>query len=72
MYMASTERWYLERIVWLVAGFVVLGSLLLGLFVSKYWFVLTGLAGFNMIVFALTGFCPMAIIVNRLGGKPLC
>jgi hypothetical protein len=67
MYLASTEKWYLERVIWLIAGTVVLSSLLLGIFVNSYWFILTSLAGFNMIIFSLTGFCPMAIILHKLG-----
>ncbi len=65
MYLAPTHKWYLERIIWLIAGIVVLGGICLGLFVHKYWFVLPMLAGFNMIVFAFTGFCPMAVLLNR-------
>ena len=33
MYLASTTTWYLERIIRLMAGVFVLGSVLLGLFV---------------------------------------
>ncbi len=72
MYRAPTHRWYLERIIWLIAGIVVLGGIILGLLVSKYWFILPILAGLNMIVFALTGFCPMAVILNSIFGvEPL-
>jgi len=66
MYKAPTDHWYLERIIWLIAGVVVLGGISLGLFVNKYWFILPMLAGFNMIVFALTGFCPMAVFLNKI------
>ncbi len=66
MYKAPTDYWYLERIIWLIAGIVVLGGISLGLLVNKYWFVLPMLAGFNMIVFALTGFCPMAVFLNKV------
>ncbi len=66
MYLARTDRWYLERIIWLIAGTVVLGGTLLGIFVHKYWFAFPILAGFNMLIFAFTGFCPMAVVVNKL------
>ncbi len=65
MYRAPTDHWYLERIIWLIAGTVVLGGICLGLLVNKYWFILPMLAGFNMIIFAFTGFCPMAVILNK-------
>ncbi len=72
MYRAPTDHWYLERIIWLIAGIVVLGGITLGLLVSKYWLILPMLAGFNMIIFALTGFCPMAVILNKFFGiEPL-
>jgi membrane protein implicated in regulation of membrane protease activity len=71
MYLAPTDRWYLERIIWLIAGIVILASTCLGLFVNRYWFILTCIAGFNMIIFSLTGFCPMAVILNKIGVKPL-
>ena len=72
MYLARTDHWYLERLIWLIAGIVVLGGTILGLTVHKYWFVFPILAGTNMIIFAFTGFCPMAVILNKLGKKPLC
>ncbi len=66
MYLARTDKWYLERMIWLIAGTVVLGGTLLGIFVHKYWFAFPILAGFNMLVFAFTGFCPMAVFLNKV------
>lgn len=70
MYLAQTDGWYLERIIWLVAGIFALGSALLAWLHSPYWLILTGLVGVNLIVFALTGFCLMANIIYKLGAKP--
>lgn len=70
MYIAQTDSWYLERIIWLIAGIFALGSALLAWLHSPYWLILTGLVGVNLIVFALTGFCLMANIVYKLGAKP--
>lgn len=69
MYIAKTDSWYLERIIFLIAGAIVLLSLGLGFYVSKYWFLLTGFVGINLIVFALTGFCTMANILVKFGIK---
>ncbi|AWB10176.1 MAG TPA: DUF2892 domain-containing protein [Thermodesulfobium narugense] len=69
MYRAPTQNWYLERIIFLVAGIFVLVSLFLGLFLNPYWFILTFLVGINLIIFALTGFCIMANILYKLGAK---
>jgi hypothetical protein len=38
---------------------------------STYWPILTTLVGLNLLVFALTGFCLMAIVLNKLGKKPM-
>ena len=67
MYIAKIDSWYLERIIWLIAGIFILFSIALTIFVSKYWLILTGLVGVNLIIFSLTGFCPMAIFLNKVG-----
>ncbi len=54
------------------AGFMVLLSLALGIYVSQYWFLLTAFAGLNMLQAGFTGFCPAAIIFKRLGLKSGC
>ena len=69
MYLAKTDKWYLERIIWLIAGTFILLSIALTIFVSKYWLILTGLVGLNLIILSLTGFCPMAIFLNKIGVK---
>jgi Flp pilus assembly protein TadB len=68
--MAPTDNWYLERIIFLIAGLFILISLVLGLLWSPYWFILTFLVGINLIIFALTGFCIMANILYKFGVKP--
>lgn len=70
MYIAKTDSWYLERIIWLIAGIFTLGSALLAWLHSPYWLILTGLVGVNLIIFALSGFCLMANIVYKLGARP--
>lgn len=70
MYMIPTGNWYLERILFLIAGLFILISLILGLLWSPYWFILTFLVGINLIIFALTGFCIMANILYKFGAKP--
>lgn len=58
-----------DRAVFAFAGFVVLGSLALGLLVSPYWLALTAFVGLNMFQAAFSGFCPLAIVLGRLGLK---
>lgn len=64
-----------ERIVLALAGFFILLSLALGasaspLFIHSYWLWFTAFVGFNLLQSAFTGFCPLAIILKRLGAKP--
>ena len=72
MYIAETNTWYLERIIWLVAGSLALTGSLLAWLHSPYWLILTGFVGVNLIIFALTGFCTMANILHYLGVKSCC
>ena len=71
MYRAKTDTWYMERIIWLIAGVLTLTGTVLALVHSPYWLILTGLVGVNLVVFALTGYCLMANILYRLGARPV-
>lgn len=72
MYLADTNSWYLERIIRLAAGVLVLGSSFLGYFLDPDWFILTGFVGGMLTIFALTGFCPMSIILYLAGARERC
>jgi len=54
------------------AGVMVLASLALGWFVSPWWLLLTAFVGLNLVQAGITGFCPAAIVLKRLGVKPGC
>ena len=69
MYWARTDSWYLERIIWLVAGTFTLAGTLLAWLVSPWFLILTGLVGVNLLIFATTGFCIMANILTALGAR---
>jgi hypothetical protein len=60
----------IDRIVMAFAGSVVLTSLLLGYTISPYWFLLTAFVGLNLLQSAFTGFCPLAILLRKLGVAP--
>ena len=60
----------IDRMVLAFAGAMVLVSLALGLLASSYWFILTGFVGLNLLQSAFTGFCPLAIILKKLGRTP--
>lgn len=57
----------IDRAVMAFAGAVVLASLLLGYYVSPWWYWLTAFVGANLFQASFTGFCPLALILRRLG-----
>jgi len=61
----SIDRWVMR-----FAGTVVLVSLLFGHFWSPNWLWLTAFVGANLLQSSFTGFCPLAIVLKRLGIKP--
>ncbi|MCI0490502.1 MAG: DUF2892 domain-containing protein [Blastocatellia bacterium] len=58
-----------ERYLRLIAGIIVLSSVLLGLLHSGYWFALTGFVALNLVQSAFSDWCPMMTILRRLGVK---
>jgi hypothetical protein len=58
-----------DRAVLTFAGSIVLLSLGLAWFVHPYWLLLTAFVGLNLLQAAFTGFCPAAIIFQKLGLK---
>jgi hypothetical protein len=58
-----------ERYLRLAAGTFVLASLLLGYYVSPYWFLFTGFVALNLIQSAFTNWCPMMTFLRWLGVK---
>lgn len=62
----------LDRAVLTVAGTVTLLSALLVALVSPWWLLLTAFVGLNLLQSSVTGFCPAAIILRRLGVAEGC
>jgi hypothetical protein len=60
----------LDRMVMAFAGFMVLLSLALTVWVSPYFVWLTVFVGVNQIQSAFTGVCPAALVFKKLGVKP--
>jgi len=69
-YIVPTDRWYIERSVWLVAGVVLLVATALAALVHPWWVLLVVATGASSIVVALTGFCVVGNILARLGFEP--
>lgn len=62
----------IERAIRFFAGCMILLSLALGasespLFVSQYWLWLTAFVGANLLQYSLSNFCPLALLLKKLG-----
>jgi DUF2892 family protein len=57
----------MEMIIRRFAGAFVLASLLLAKYHSPYWLWFTAFVGFNLLQSSFTGFCPLEIILSKLG-----
>jgi hypothetical protein len=69
-YIVPTDRWYIERTVWLIAGCVLLASTLLAALVHPLWVLLVVVAAADSIVVSFTGFCVVGSTLARLGFRP--
>lgn len=56
-----------ERALRLIAGGFVLLSLALGHYLSPYWYLFTAFVGLNLFQSGLTDWCPMMILLRKLG-----
>lgn len=61
------RRMNLDRAVMAFAGAMVLASVALAHFVSPWWLLLTAFVGLNLLQASFTGFCPVAMLLRRLG-----
>ncbi len=69
-YFMQTDRWYLERRIYLAVGINVCLASALSLLHSPWWLAFTGFVGGAMVWFAMTGFCIMANGLFWLGAEP--
>jgi hypothetical protein len=60
----------IDKVVLRFAGTMVLVSLVLGLYVNANWYWLTAFVGANLFQSSFTGFCPLAMVLQKLGVKP--
>ena len=62
----------LEIIIRCFAGTFVLASLLLAQYYSPYWLWLTAFVGFNLLQSSFTNFCPLEMILKKVGVGASC
>lgn len=60
----------IDRIVLAFAGTMVLVGLLLAHWFSPWWLLLSAFVGINLLQAAFTGFCPLAMLLRKLGVAP--
>lgn len=59
----------IERVVLAFAGFAILLSLVFSQVFNPNWIWFTAFVGFNLFQSAFTGFCPLAMILKKMGLK---
>jgi hypothetical protein len=69
-YFMETDRWYLERRIYIVVGINISIASVLSIVHSPWWLAFTGFVGVAMLWFAATGFCIMANGLYWLGYEP--
>ena len=58
-----------ERIVRFVAGLLVLTGIILAIFVDRHWLYLDAFVGLNLLQSSVTKFCPLELILDKMGIK---
>lgn len=70
VFKIKTTHWYIVRVVYLMAGiFTGVSSVLVITTGNTSWVFLSLFVGLMQIIFAITGYCPSAIIMDKLGVK---
>ena len=69
-YFMQTDKWYLERRIYLAVGININIASVLSLLHSAWWLAFTGFVGVAMVWFAATGYCIMANGLYWLGAEP--
>lgn len=70
LYFMQTDRWYLERRIYLAVGINISVASVLSLVHSPWWLAFTAFVGGAMVWFAATGYCIMANGLYWLGAEP--
>jgi hypothetical protein len=59
----------IDRLVFAVSGALILICIALGYMVSPHWLLGAAIVGLNMVQAGITGFCPIAMTLRKLGFK---
>jgi hypothetical protein len=61
------DRWYVRRVLFLLAGTFTLLGTALAAFISPWFLLLPALVGANQLLMVAVGWCPMSLLLGRLG-----
>lgn len=70
--MNSSNKWPLERVLFLMAGTVTLLGALLSAVVSPWFLLLVAFVGVNQWLYVSFRACPASIILKKFGVQPQC
>ena len=59
----------IDRAIMSFAGLMILLSVGLSVVHSSNWLILTAFVGANMLQASFTGFCPLAMVLKKIGVK---
>lgn len=66
----AATRWPLERVLFAIAGTVILLGVALSALVSPWFLLLVAFVGLSQWLFVLTGDCPMSLFLTRVFDLP--
>jgi hypothetical protein len=72
MSVGTEIHWPLERILFALAGSMVLLSVVLAVLVSPWFLLLTAIVGVNQWLYVAFGACPASIVLRRFGVPVTC
>lgn len=58
-----------ENYIRIIAGIMIVSGTILAYLVSQWWLILPAFIGLNLFQYGFTDFCPMKIILRKLGIK---
>lgn len=58
----TVDRW-----LRMIAGVIIMLTVALGYYVNPWWFAFTAFVGLNLFQSAFTDWCPMMLLLKRLG-----
>lgn len=50
-----------------IAGIFIIAGIVLGSWLNPLWYLFTAFVGLNLLQYGFTRFCPMALVLKRLG-----